>query len=87
MIAEVGGIVKVNGNRIAIPFAPPRPGNTPMITPSVTPTNINNKLKGVIATANPLNKALISSNWYSFFSNLFELCFLVHANKFERVNP
>ena len=71
MMAEVGGIVKVNGNRIAIPLAPPRPGNTPMITPSVTPTNINNKLKGVIATANPLNKALISSNWYSFFSNLF----------------
>jgi hypothetical protein len=70
MIADVGGIVKVNGNRIAIPFAPPKPGNTPMITPRVTPTSINSKLKGVIATAKPLNRALISSNLDSFF-NLF----------------
>jgi len=70
MIAEVGGMVKVNGNRIAIPFAPPKPGNTPIITPRVTPTSISSKLKGVIATAKPLNRALISSNLDSFF-NLF----------------
>jgi len=71
MMAEVGGIVKVNGNRMAIPFAPPRPGKTPMITPSVTPTSMSSKLNGVIATAKPLNRALISSNLDSFFSNLF----------------
>jgi hypothetical protein len=68
--SQVGGMVKVNGNRIAIPFAPPKPGNTPIITPRVTPTSINSKLKGVIATAKPLNRALISSNLDSFF-NLF----------------
>ena len=33
MIAEVGGIVNVSGSRIAMPFAPPRPGSTPMMTP------------------------------------------------------
>jgi hypothetical protein len=71
MIADVGGMVKVNGNRIAIPLAPPKPGNTPIITPRVTPTNINSRLKGVIATAKPPNRALISSNLNSFFSNLF----------------
>jgi hypothetical protein len=53
MMAEVGGIVKVRGSRIAIPFAPPKPGSTPMMTPKVTPTNINKMLNGVIATANP----------------------------------
>ena len=61
MMAEVGGMVKVSGNKIAMPFAPPKPGNTPMMTPSVTPTNINIKLMGVIATEKPWNSALISS--------------------------
>ena len=53
MIAEVGGIVNVRGNKIAMPLAPPKPGNTPIMTPNVTPTNISNKLNGVIATAKP----------------------------------
>src|SRR5215217_5950477 len=34
MIAEVGDIENVSGSRIATPLAPPRPGSTPMITPS-----------------------------------------------------
>ena len=53
MMAEVGGMVKVSGNNIAMPLAPPNPGNTPITTPSVTPTNISIRLNGVIATANP----------------------------------
>ena len=71
MIAEVGGIVKVSGNKIAIPFAPPKPGSTPIITPRMMPISINMMLKGDIATAKPPNRALISSNVSSFFSNLY----------------
>ena len=62
MIAEVGGIVNVSGSRIATPLAPPRPGSTPMITPSTTPTNISIRLNGVSATPNPCMSELISSN-------------------------
>ncbi len=40
MIAETGDMEKVSGNRIATPFAPPRPGSTPMSTPSAMPTNM-----------------------------------------------
>ena len=70
MMAEVGSMVNVNGSKIAMPLAPPKPGNTPMMTPRTTPTSINIRLKGVIAMAKPLNSALISSNWSSFFSKL-----------------
>src|SRR5512145_2429501 len=62
MIAEVGGIVKVSGSRMATPLAPPRPGSTPMMTPSTTPTNISIRLNGVSATPNPWTSELISSN-------------------------
>ena len=51
--ADVGGMAKVSGSRMAMPFAPPSPGSTPMITPSVTPMNINSRLNGVSATENP----------------------------------
>src|SRR5215510_14543512 len=61
MIAEVGGIVNVSGSRIATPFAPPRPGSTPMITPRITPTNISIKLNGVSATLNPFSSDVISA--------------------------
>ena len=40
MIAEVGDIEKVSGSRMATPLAPPRPGSTPMMTPSTMPTTI-----------------------------------------------
>jgi len=53
MIAEVGDMVKVSGSRMATPFAPPSPGSTPMITPSVMPTNISTRLYGVSTTAKP----------------------------------
>ena len=53
MIAEVGDIVNVSGSRIATPLAPPRPGSTPMITPSMMPTNISRMLNGVRTTAKP----------------------------------
>jgi hypothetical protein len=51
--AEVGGMVNVNGSRIAMPLAPPRPGNTPINTPSTTPITISIRLNGVSATENP----------------------------------
>jgi hypothetical protein len=38
MIADVGGIRMVSGSRIATPLAPPRPGSTPMMVPSVMPS-------------------------------------------------
>ena len=44
MIAEVGGIEKVSGRRIATPFAPPSPGRTPMMVPSVTPITARPRL-------------------------------------------
>src|SRR4051794_252519 len=62
MIAEVGGIVKVRGNKMAMPLAPPSPGNTPITTPSTMPIIINKKLNGVRTTAKPLNNALSSTN-------------------------
>src|SRR5581483_7384436 len=62
MIAEVGGIVKVSGSRIAMPFAPPRPGSTPMMTPRLTPISMSSRLNGVSATAKPWNSAATSAN-------------------------
>jgi hypothetical protein len=50
MIAEVGDIEKVSGSRMATPLAPPRPGKTPMITPSRMPTTISMKLNGLKTT-------------------------------------
>ena len=41
MIAEVGDMVKVKGSKMAMPLAPPSPGNTPIMTPRITPININ----------------------------------------------
>ena len=53
MIADVGGIVNVSGSRIAMPFAPPRPGSTPISTPSVMPISMKRKFLSVNATAKP----------------------------------
>ena len=61
MMAEVGGMVNVNGSRIATPFAPPRPGSTPMMMPSTMPTIISNRLNGDRTTAKPWNSALSST--------------------------
>src|SRR5512145_2404733 len=60
MIAEVGDIEKVSGSRIATPLAPPRPGNTPIKTPSVMPTQMRSRLKGSSTTAKPWNSAATS---------------------------
>ncbi len=46
MIADVGDMLNVNGSRIATPLAPPRPGSTPMMTPSTMPTIISRMLNG-----------------------------------------
>src|SRR5882762_3669649 len=66
MIAEVVppgccAIENVRGSRMATPFAPPRPGSTPMMMPRTTPTNISSRLSGDSATPNPCISALISS--------------------------
>src|SRR6266849_1797522 len=53
MIAEVGGIVNVRGRRMATPLAPPSPGSTPMIVPSVMPMTATNRLNGVMAMWKP----------------------------------
>src|SRR5688572_27497754 len=65
MIAEVAppgccAIEKVSGSRIATPFAPPRPGSTPMMTPRMMPANISIRLNQVRATAKPPISELIS---------------------------
>src|SRR6478735_5366125 len=60
-IAEVGDMVKVSGSRIATPLAPPRPGNTPISTPSVMPTNIRPMFIGVRTTANPCSSEFSST--------------------------
>src|SRR6266496_3774087 len=66
MIAEVVppgccAIENVRGSRMATPFAPPRPGSTPMMIPKMTPTNISSRLNGDTATPNPCISALTSS--------------------------
>src|SRR3954470_202619 len=61
MIADVGGIENVSGSRMATPFAPPRPGSTPMITPRMMPTSISPMFIGVSTTAKPCISALSSS--------------------------
>src|SRR4051812_3644996 len=58
MIAEVCppgccAMENVSGSRIATPFAPPRPGRTPMITPRMIPANISIRLNHDRATAKP----------------------------------
>ena len=45
MIAEVGDMLNVSGSRIATPLAPPRPGSTPMITPSTMPTDHDQQIE------------------------------------------
>src|SRR3954465_5662964 len=66
MIAEVVppgdcAIEKVSGSRMATPFAPPRPGSTPMITPSTMPVSISTRFIGVSATLKPCISEWISS--------------------------
>src|SRR5690348_6217631 len=58
MMAEVCppgccAMVNVSGRRIATPFAPPTPGSTPMMTPSVMPASISSRLNHERATWKP----------------------------------
>src|SRR5581483_10645849 len=52
-MAVVGSMVKVSGSRIATPFGPPRPGNTPTKTPSTRPTIMKASVLNVSRTPNP----------------------------------
>ena len=60
MMADVGFMLNVSGSRMATPLAPPRPGSTPMITPSTMPTSISVRLNGVSATWKPCSSEAIS---------------------------
>src|SRR6185295_12723078 len=65
MMAEVAppgvcAMLKVRGSRMATPLAPPRPGSTPMITPRITPMNMNARFFSVSATTKPWASASIS---------------------------
>ena len=53
MMADVGGMVKVSGRRIATPLAPPSPGSTPITVPSAMPTTATIRLYGCSATWKP----------------------------------
>src|ERR1700752_2190386 len=66
MMAEVAppgvcAMLKVSGSRMATPLAPPRPGSTPMMTPRITPVNMNSRFCSVSATAKPPARACISA--------------------------
>ena len=61
MIAEVGDMENVRGSRMATPLAPPRPGSTPMTTPSRMPTIMTPMLNGSRTVAKPCIKLAISS--------------------------
>ncbi len=68
-------MVKVSGSRIATPFGPPRPGNTPTKMPSTSPSTINAMIFHVISTTKPC-----SNNPKGFHIRLF----LVAEGRFER---
>ena len=53
MMADVGGMLNVSGSKIATPFAPPRPGKTPMTTPSTIPITMTRMLNGCSTVAKP----------------------------------
>src|SRR3546814_2231568 len=61
MIAEVGGMLKVSGSRMATPLAPPSPGSTPMSTPSVIPMNMYMMFIGSPRTPKPSINELSAS--------------------------
>src|SRR3546814_5479571 len=61
MIAEVGDMLKVSGNRMATPLAPPSPGSTPMSTPSVIPMNMYRQFMGSARTPKPAISELNAS--------------------------
>src|SRR6185295_9607170 len=73
MIADVGFMLNVSGSRIATPLAPPRPGSTPMITPSTMPIIISTRLVGVSATWNPCRSE--ASSFIAGASDQAQECF------------
>ena len=53
IMPDTGVMLNVNGSNIATPFAPPKPGNTPINIPSTMPKNISAIFTGDRATAKP----------------------------------
>src|SRR5690606_5093149 len=47
---------KARGMRIATPFDGPRPGSAPMIVPRNAPATARNRVNGVRATPNPIER-------------------------------
>src|SRR3954452_7348982 len=77
-IADVGSMVNVSGSRIATPFGPPSPGNTPTKMPSTSPTIIKTSVFHVSRTANPcINSPKASMKELPWFAHALasERCF------------
>src|SRR5215471_107239 len=55
-MAVVGSIVKVSGSRMATPFGPPSPGNTPTKMPSTSPMIIKTSVLNVSRTLKPWSR-------------------------------
>src|SRR5687768_17232603 len=87
MMADVGGIENVSGSRIAMPLAPPRPGSTPISTPSTMPIIISIRLNGVRTTAKPWNSDEISAMALLVFSVAEEAQRLQRALEQRHLEP
>src|SRR3954453_12468563 len=77
-IAVVGSIVNVSGKRIATPFGPPSPGNTPTKMPSTRPTIMKASVLNVSRTVKPWNsrpKASIARSWCLIAEGRFQRSF------------
>jgi hypothetical protein len=55
-MAEVGGTIKVTGNKIATPLIEPNPGIAPMKRPTVTPATVTAKFIGWSEIAKPFKR-------------------------------
>src|SRR3954467_6367894 len=66
---------KVSGSRMATPLAPPRPGSTPMITPSTMPTNISPRFLRLRATMKPPARDASSSIFLAYAQQVLERAF------------
>src|SRR5437762_3514325 len=83
MIADVGDMLNVSGSRMATPFAPPRPGSTPISTPRTMPTIISPMFRGVSTTEKPWKRELSSSIGFSVAGELEQVEFALEQRHLE----
>src|SRR5262245_30145738 len=87
MMADVGGIEKVSGSKIATPLAPPSPGSTPMMTPNRMPIIIRKTLYQLSATAKPPNSEAISSTACLFLGRFHWVALCLTRRRRRRHHP